>query len=318
MAVIFTTVASIRDEAIDIRSFELLSADDAPLPEFSPGSHIDVFIGDGLIRQYSLWNSPSDRFYRIAVKKEVASRGGSKSMHEKIRVGDVLKISPPRNNFPLKKDDGPILLIAGGIGITPLLSMAHDLLESDRQFALHYFTRSVEHTAFHERLSMSPFLGKVTFHHEGNIDQVKASLHNLLKHRATDAQLYLCGPRPFMDTVESVAAASWPSQALHREYFGAAPNVISEFEKDFVVSLARSGGKYPVTSGKSIVQVLAEQGVEIPTSCEQGICGTCLTGVLAGTPEHRDAYMSDAEKAKGDQICPCVSRALSAELVLDL
>jgi vanillate O-demethylase ferredoxin subunit len=318
MSFFLAKVANVFDEAIDVKSFELMSADGAALPAFTPGAHVDVYLDNGLIRQYSLWNAPSEGIYRIAVKKEAVSRGGSEAMHSSIRIGQVLKVGLPRNNFMLEEGNGPVLLIAGGIGITPLLSMAHALLESGRSFAMHYFTRSVEHTAFHRKLSSLEFFGKVTFRHDNDPEKIKRYLSNLLRYRPLGAQLYFCGPRPFMDTIETIATECWPAEAIHREYFGAAPDAVSATGLAFTVRLARSGDEYLVAADKSIVQTLAAHGIEIPTSCEQGVCGTCLTAVLEGVPDHRDEYMTDAEKARGDKICLCVSRAKSAELVLDL
>lgn len=307
-------VAQVRDEAIDIKSFELAGADGAPLPPFTPGSHIDVQLAGGLVRQYSLSGAPSGA-YRIAVKREERSRGGSSAMHRLARH-DVLRIGAPRNHFALDATSGPAVLVGGGIGVTPLLSMAHAMLAAGRPFALHYFTRSAAHAAFYQELSAPPFAGKVHFYHLAEPDQVRASLRQALQHHAGDAQLYLCGPRPFMDTVRDVASATWAPAAVHLEYFGAAPSPPAA--DGFTVRLARSGGHYTVGPRQSIVEALAAHGVAIETSCEQGVCGTCLTGVLEGVPEHRDMFLTDAEKARNDRLCPCVSRARGAELVLDL
>jgi vanillate O-demethylase ferredoxin subunit len=312
-------VLAIRDEAIDIRGFELGRADGERLPAFAPGSHIDIHLGEGLIRQYSLCGMPNEtETYQIAVKREPLSRGGSKAMHESVHVGGSLFISEPRNNFPLRDTAGPTLLIAGGIGITPMLAMARQLQRSGREFALHYFSRSIAHTAFHATLSERQFLGKVSFHYALEVDAVRAYLRKLLWQRPTDGHLYLCGPRPFMDLVETTAAATWPPDAVHLEYFAADPASLSGPRDSFTVRLARSGGEYLIPPDKSIVIALAEQGIEIPTSCEQGVCGTCLTGVLEGIPDHRDVFLMDAEKAACDKMTPCVSRAHSDTLVLDL
>jgi len=312
-------VVKVRDEAIDIKSFELASDSGAPLPPLTPGSHIDVHLGPGLVRQYSLCNGPADaNRYRIAVKREPDSRGGSATMHERLKEGDSIDISEPRNNFALKSHPGPALLIAGGIGITPILSMALHLLHAGREFSLQYFTRSIAHTAFHDLLSEKRFLNKVTFHYAIEPDAVHSYLRKLLWHRPDNSALYLCGPRPFMDVVESTAAATWPPESVNLEYFSADPAAMSGPRDTFTIRLASTGRDYIVAAEQSIVQALRAAGVGIETSCEQGVCGTCLTGVLSGTPDHRDVFLTDEEREAGDKIVCCVSRAKSSLLELDL
>lgn len=313
------TVKRIKDEAAEIRSFELVSADGGMLPPFTPGSHIDVHLADNLVRQYSLCNRPDERqSYLIAVKSEPASRGGSQAMHERVREGDTLDISKPRNNFPLVAGARHHLLVAGGIGVTPLLSMAKQLLAENASFSLQYFTRSIPHTAFHELLSRREFGSRVAFHYALEPDQVRAYLRRLLWTHAEGGHLYLCGPRPFMDLVEATAAPTWPPQCVHLEYFTADPASLAGARASFIVKLARSGGEYEIPPDKSIVQVLAEHGVTVETSCEQGVCGTCLTGLLEGQADHRDVFLTDEEKQVGDKVMPCVSRASSPYLLLDL
>lgn len=312
-------VARIQDEAIDIKSFDLESASNAALPSFTPGSHIDVQVGEGPVRQYSLCIKPGDVIaYRIAVKREPQSRGGSLAMHERVRVGDILNVSAPRNNFALSEDRAHSVLIAGGIGITPLLSMALQLDTLGRSFELQYFSRSIAHMAFHELLSQKKFSDKVGFHYALEPESVRSYLRKHLWHHQDGAHLYLCGPRPFMDLVEQTAAITWPPESVHLEYFTADSAALSGPRETFIVRLARSGGEYLVPTDKSIVETLAEHGVTIETSCEQGVCGTCLCGVLAGTPDHRDVFLTDEEKALGDKMTPCVSRATSDVLVLDI
>ncbi|MDN3219644.1 PDR/VanB family oxidoreductase [Pseudomonas nunensis] len=318
MSLITTRVTAVWDEAIDVRSFELRSAGPEALPPFTAGAHIDVHLAPGLVRQYSLWNSPAERdVYRIAVKREMQSRGGSSAMHDNVRAGNTLQIGAPRNNFGIVRGDGPVLLLAGGIGITPLLSMAHALRDAGRPYALHYFTRSPAHAAFYDRLSGPDFHGMSHCHHENDPDRRLQLLTTLLGERAQGADLYVCGPRPFMDLVQSVASANWPADAVHREYFGADPTQLAG-GREFRLRLARSGRSTVVGTGESIITSLAALGVEVPTSCEQGVCGTCLTAVLEGVPDHRDDYLTDDEKKIGNVMCVCVSRALSDELVLDI
>jgi ferredoxin-NADP reductase len=306
-------------EAEDVKAFELVSANGATLPRFTPGAHINVQIEEGLVRQYSLCNDPAEKGrYVIAVKRVPDSRGGSQAMHDRVNEGDTLAISAPRNHFPLHPAAKHYLLIAGGIGVTPLLCMARHLQATGASFALQYFTRSIEHTAFHELLSQPEFRGKVTFHYAVEPARLHEYLHKLLWHRPEGAHLYLCGPRPFMELVEATAATTWPPETVHIEYFTADPMASAGPRTPFEITLARSGGTFTVPADKSIVQVLTEHGVENMTSCEQGVCGTCLTGLLEGVPDHRDVYLSDAEHKSCNKIMPCVSRAKSERLVLDL
>jgi vanillate O-demethylase ferredoxin subunit len=312
-------VRRVTHEASDIKSFELANADGSCLPPFAPGSHIDVHVGDGIVRQYSLCNGPNDTCsYLIAVKKEPASRGGSRGMHERIQVGDTLTVSLPRNHFGLAPHAARHLLVGGGIGITPLLSMARHLLASASDFEMHYFGRSVEHAAFHAELSRPEFANRVVFHLGLDAEAVRATLQGLLAQRPQDAHLYLCGPAPFMDQVRAQAAAAWPDDAVHLEYFAADQALLAGPTEGFEVTLARSGGTYTVPESESIVEVLARHGINVPVSCEQGVCGTCITTVLDGVPDHRDMFLSEAEKKSCKQIALCVSRALGPKLVLDL
>ena len=239
-------------------------------------------------------------------------------MHEQVRQGDTLTISAPRSNFELKEDVDHTVLIAGGIGITPLLSMALHLDALGRSFELQYFSRSIAHTAFHQLLSRKGLAEKVGFHYAVEPEAVRSYLRKHLWHHQGGAHLYLCGPRPFMDLVEQTAAITWPPESVHLEYFTADPASLAGLRETFTVRLARSGGDYVIPTDKTIVQALAEHGIQVETSCEQGVCGTCLTGVLEGIPDHRDVFLTDEERASGDKFLPCVSRAQSDVIVLDL
>jgi len=318
-ALITARVRLVRDEAIDVKIFEFDRSDGGALPEFTPGAHIDVYLPEGWIRQYSLCNGPDERgFYRIAVKKEPASRGGSRTMHDDVRKGDLLQIGAPRNNFRLVEDSDHVVLIAAGIGITPLLSMALHLIHNGRSFELHCFSRSAEHTAYRQLLSSPEFLDKTVFHLGLDAEQVDIELRRILGHRSPNSHLYLCGPGAFMDLVEKAAKPIWPLQNVHLEHFGAAPGLDCLPKDEFTIRLAHSGIEFVVARGQSVIEALAEHGVMVDTSCEQGVCGTCLTRVLEGIPDHRDVFLTDGEKTAGDQMCLCVSRAKSSVLVLDL
>lgn len=306
-------------EAADICSLELVPADGASLPRFEAGAHIDLHLPGGLVRQYSLCNHPAESaHYQVAVLRDAASRGGSTAVHDRVHAGDVLNISAPKNHFPLAPDAASHLLLAGGIGVTPLLSMAEHLASTGADFELHYCTRSAERTAFRERIAASPYAARVSFHHDDGPVAQRLDIAAQLARPRVGRHLYACGPKGFIDAVLSTARAQgWLEAQLHVEYFGAelAP---ADGDQPFEVVLASSGRVIPVAADRSIVQALAEAGIELPTSCEQGVCGTCLTRVIDGQPDHRDLYLTPEEQAANDQILPCCSRSASARLVLDL
>ena len=305
-------------EAEGIVSFELARVDGRPLPAFSAGSHIDVQVPGGLTRQYSLCNDSLEQHrYRIAVLREPASRGGSVAMHDTVREGDVLHISEPRNHFPLHHA-ARSLLFAGGIGVTPLMCMAQRLAAIDADFELHYCTRSPERTAFREEIAASPWARDAHFHFDSGPPGQRLDLEPLLAAPQPDTHLYVCGPAGFIaHVVGSAKAHGWPAGQIHLEYFVAAPQDTSA-DGPFEVRIASTGKSYPVAADQSVVQALREHGIEIMTSCEQGVCGTCITRLLDGVPVHRDAYFTDEERAKNDQFTPCCSRAATRTLVLDL
>jgi vanillate O-demethylase ferredoxin subunit len=306
-------------EALDICTFELVAVADPPLPAFSAGSHIDVQLPGGLTRQYSLCNDPQESHrYLIGVLKDPATRGGSRAMHETVNEGDILTISAPRNHFPLAHEAAHSLLLAGGIGVTPILCMAERLAIAGASFEMHYAARSRERTAFHERISRSNFASRVQFHFDDGSEAQKLQLAALLQAPAAGVHLYVCGPKGFMDAVLATARGNgWPTSQLHYEYFGAEV-VKAASDGSFEVQLASSGRIVTVPPELSVTQALAAAGVELLTSCEQGVCGTCITRVLEGEPEHRDLYFTPEEHARNDQFTPCCSRSKSPLLVLDL
>jgi vanillate monooxygenase ferredoxin subunit len=305
-------------EALDVCSFELVDAGGGALPPFSAGSHIDVQLGHGLVRQYSLCNDPRETHrYLIAVLRDPNSRGGSLEMHA-LEAGQTLAISDPKNHFVLAHDVRHSLLLAGGIGITPILCMAERLANVGASFELHYCTRSAERTAFIERIRGSAFAEHAHFHHDDGPTEQKLDARVAIGAPKDDVHLYVCGPTGFMDWVLGTARElGWPEDRLHREYFAAAP-IDTRDDGSFEVQIASTGAVIRVAADQSVVAALATAGIDVPTSCEQGVCGTCLTRVLEGTPVHRDMYLTPDEQAKGDQFTPCCSRASSARLVLDL
>jgi vanillate monooxygenase ferredoxin subunit len=294
-------------------------AEQGHLPAFTAGAHLDVHLPNGLVRQYSLCNPPADRDrYLIAVLRDAASRGGSQAVHEAVAEGSTLQISAPKNHFPLSEAAQHHLLMAGGIGITPMLAMAETLSASGQSFELHYATRSRERTAFIDRIAAAPYASRVTHHLDDGEAAQKLHIATTLGNAPKDAHLYVCGPQGFMDAVLGAARSSgWSEDRLHYEFFGAAP-VDTSGDGSFEVEIASSGRIIPVLPEQTTLQALQAAGLDIPMSCEQGVCGTCLTGVKSGTPDHRDHYLTPEEQAANDQFLPCCSRAKSARLVLDL
>lgn len=304
------------EEAEDIASYELVRADGGSLPPFSAGSHIDVHLPGGLVRQYSLCNDPHEAsHYRIGVLRDPASRGGSVAMHEQVREGDVIDISVPRNHFALHGAPHTVLL-AGGIGITPLLCMAQRLASTGASFELHACNRSLARSAFLEELRA--FGERFHLHLDDGGPTQKLDLPAVLSRAPAGSRIYVCGPAGFIDFVVSTAKArGWPADRIHLEYFGAAPQDTAG-DRAFDVRIASTGKTYRIPADQPVTTALAAQGVDILVSCEQGVCGTCLTRVLEGECEHRDMYLTDEEKTRHDQFLPCCSRARSPLLVLDL
>ena len=305
-------------EAVDIVTLDLVHAEGQALPRFEAGSHIDLELPGGRVRQYSLCNAPRETHrYQLGVLLDPASRGGSRSVHQDLAEGATVRISAPRNHFPLVPARHSILL-AGGIGVTPLLSMAENLSQAGADFELHCCSRSVARTAFLPRLRGSAFADRVQLHFDDGDAVQKLDAPAVLDRPAPGTHLYVCGPKGFMDFVLGTARAlGWAEANLHCEHFAGAAQDRQD-DGSFEVRIASTGRVIRVAKDESVVAALAAQGVDIPISCEQGVCGTCITRVLEGEPEHRDLYFSDAEKAKNDQFTPCCSRARSALLVLGL
>lgn len=305
-------------EALDICSFELVDPHGAALPAFSAGSHIDVHVAPGLVRQYSLCNDPGETHrYLIGVLRDARSRGGSVAMHA-LQAGQTLSISDPRNHFALADQAPHSLLLAGGIGITPLLCMAQRLSGLGQSFALHYCARAPERAAFVERIAGPAATWPAHVHYDDGPAAQRLDVGAVLGSQPEGTHLYVCGPAGFMAAMLAAARDSaWPEERLHREYFSAAP-IDTGQDASFEVQIASTGAVIRVEPHLSVVEALAAAGIEVLTSCEQGVCGTCLTRVIQGTPDHRDLYLTPQEQQRGDQFTPCCSRAKSARLVLDL
>ncbi|WP_157271984.1 PDR/VanB family oxidoreductase [Azohydromonas aeria] len=320
-ATLAVRVARKVEEAADICSLELVSSDGSTLPGFSAGSHVDVHLPGGLVRQYSLCNDPAESHrYLVAVLRDPASRGGSVTVHDAVKEGDEIRISAPKNHFALAHEARKSLLLAGGIGVTPILCMAERLAVTGADFEMHYATRSRERTAFFDRIERSAYADKVTFHFDDGDAAQRLDLAAVLGTPQPGTHLYVCGPKGFMDAVlDTARQAGWGESQLHWEYFAAGAEAAPRADDgSFEVQLASSGRVIPVAPDQTVVQALAGAGVEVLVSCEQGVCGTCLTRVLQGEIDHRDVYLTPEEQAANDQFTPCCSRAKSARLVLDL
>lgn len=286
------------------------------LPTSQPGAHIDVTLPNGLVRQYSLVNAPGETaHWVIGVKRETPSSGGSSCLHDTVRAGDVLAVSVPRNNFPLRQDAAMTTFIAGGIGLTPLLAMAKTLHYRQLPFALHVFAATPAHLAFADRVAD---LGDRAQTHFGlSPGRTAEALTDLLTEYAPGRHVYICGPGPMLETARRIASdLGWPDASVHFEYFK--NTTVLDLSSTFEISLARSALTLTVPPGRSILDVLRENGVEVPSSCGQGACGTCAVGLLEGEALHQDVYLNAADRRGNRTLMTCVSRALSPRLVLDI
>ncbi|WP_139826315.1 PDR/VanB family oxidoreductase [Derxia lacustris] len=313
-------VAHRRQEANDIVSLELVDPAGAPLPAFSAGAHVDLHLPGGFVRQYSLCNAPAERHrYVVAVLRDPASRGGSAALHAQVNADDLLDVGLPRNLFPLVAGDHHSLLFGGGIGITPMLAMAEQLAAEGASFDLHYSARSREHAAFAARLGECAYADRVGLHFSHGSDAQRLDIAAVLAAAPAGTHVYACGPQRYLDAVIAAAqAAGIDAARLHHEHFGSAAAEARDGDAPFELECLRSGRVVTVRRDQTAAAALAEAGIELPLSCEQGVCGTCLVPVLAGQPDHRDLYLSPAEQAASNRFTPCCSRARTARLVIDL
>jgi len=312
-------VAARREEAAGIVGLDLAAKEAGErLPAFEAGAHIELHLPGGLVRAYSLCN-PNDagRHYSIAVLCGADSRGGARAVHA-LQPGASLEIGAPRNHFALDDSAVPLLLLAGGIGITPIVAMAEALHRRGRPFALHYCIASRERAAFVQALARAPYAERVVLHDASRGD--RADLPALLRRQAEGTHACVCGPdRLLGGALDAAAAAGWAPGRLRFERFGApaAAAASAASADDFEVQVGRGGPVVHVPARQPITVALQRAGICIPVSCEQGVCGTCLTRVLEGEPEHRDHHLSAHEQAQGLML-PCCSRARTRRLVLDL
>lgn len=308
-------IESLTKVAPDVVSYTLRCADGSQLPNFQAGAHIDVYINDETIRQYSLTGVSASGTYNIAVKLEPEGRGGSALLHTLFCKDHNLRIGLPRNHFSLNNNPGHVDLFAGGIGITPLLAMAEQLYKEKRSFTLHVFARSAK------ALPFADYLQQVAWHH--NVRLYPGSTRQLFQlsdmtRWQYEGHLYLCGPKGFMEYIAQLAKLTgYPESHIHWEQFSAASDSQRKNNKAFKVELARSNREITVSANETLLDALHKLNIPLPASCLQGLCSTCECRVLSGEIEHRDAILSDAQKAHG-LMTPCVSRAKSDKLILDL
>jgi ferredoxin-NADP reductase len=306
-------VSEIENCGRDIRAYTLRSLRKEPLPPAEAGSHIDLMLSNGLIRQYSLILGREDTMtYRIAVKRDANSRGGSAYIHDNVRLGMIFKLKPPRNHFPLNEDASHSVLIAGGIGITPIFSMVNRLAKLKKSWDLYYACRCRADLAFLDEL---PHGSNVHLHLDDESEGKYLDLDRIVRGAPLDAHFYCCGPLPLMAAFEK-ASTQVSDQLKHVEYFTAKET--QPLQGGFKVKLAKSGRVLVIPEGGTILDALKTAGVSVEHSCTEGICGTCETKVLAGVPDHRDSVLTPAERAANNTIMVCCSGSKSEELVLDL
>lgn len=311
-------VREVRHPAIDVLSLVLAPVDGGPLPACTAGAHIDVALPNGMLRQYSLCRTgPALAQYEIAILHDRSGRGGSACAHRDVRPGDTLQISPPRNLFPLLPEGRPVLF-AGGIGITPILAMAEALHAEGRDFELHYSSRSPERAAYLDVLTRAAYAPQLRLYHDSTPEAGRLDAEGVLRRAGDDAHLYVCGPAGFIGHVcDAARRAGWNETRVHFEHF-AAPAQRAGTSGGFELILARRSMRVPVGPAETAAQALLAHGVDINLSCEQGICGACLLPVLDGVPDHRDVFLSVAERDANRCFTPCCSRALSPTLTIDL
>ena len=336
MTTLQVTVDALMAQGQGNLAVRLIGADEQPLPAFDAGAHIDLQLPNGLTRQYSIASAPHQRdHYVLCIRKEEQSRGGSAYVHEQLRVGTVLSISLPRNVFALAPARHYVLM-AGGIGITPLLAMAEQLDNNGSSFELHYYVRQKKQAAFAARLNAGFKHGTVYVYSSNEGQSPRLFLPAALGLAATEAgavaagdvpatRLYVCGSHGFMQHVtESAKSRGWDPSTIHQEAFAPAKSMVlaeaaNSEDAAFEVALSSSQQIFVVPTGKSIATVLTEAGINVPLSCEMGICGACLTPVTEGVIDHRDSVQSEAEKSATQQhIALCCSRSCSPRLTLDL
>lgn len=310
-------VQTLRHEANGVVSLELVPYGVPTLPSFTAGAHIDVHLPNGLARSYSLMNSQGDtRRYLLGIARDPRSRGGSKYMHDELRVGKLLRISSPRNNFPLDENGERNVFIAGGIGITPFCSMLERLNSLRRKWSLHYCVRTRAHAAFADRLEQLAAVnsGELNFNFDQEPGGRMLDIASVVASTPLDAHIYCCGPLGMLNAFKS-ACGSRAGEFVHLEYFSSPTE--PAVKGGFRVVLARSQKTVFVPEGNTILEVLLAEGIDIPYSCQQGICGACETTVLSGIPDHRDMILTPEQQASNKIMMICCSGSRDDQIVLD-
>lgn len=301
-------VRSIGEETADIRSYILVAPDGALLPAFLAGAHIDVHLRSGLVRQYSLFTDPAERrSYGMAVLRDAGGRGGSVELHDTVRVGDLLEISGPRNNFPLADDVKRHVFVAGGIGITPILAMARTVSRRGQDWSLHYCVRGLDKAAFLHLLLHPPYVGRVQLHVDDGIAEQGLDVAALAAaERGEGVCLYCCGPAGLMSAVKD-GCAGWPGHAVRFESFTNDTDAVDRIRHPFEVEIAGTGRVFSVTADETILEVLCRHGIYVPSLCTSGVCGTCVVDLVEGQADHRDAVIPEEQQDR--KIAVCCSRA---------
>ena len=306
-------LVAVRYEAQDTNSYEFEPLDGGILEPVQPGSHIDVHLPNGMMRQYSLVTAEGERrSYVVGIKKDQASRGGSRFIHDQLKVGTVLKIGGPRNNFPLDEAAPHSVLIAGGIGITPIYCMAQRLIAKGLPWTMYYSCRDRKDAAFLRQLEGQP---QVNLHFDSESAGTFLDLNRIVADAPDGAHFYCCGPTPMLSAYEEATKDIAPER-MHIEYFTATEEAATE--GGYSVLLQRSGQEFSIPEGKTILQVLRDAGLDVTYSCEEGVCGACETAVISGLPDHRDNILTDREREESKTMMICCSGSKSAKLVLDM
>jgi vanillate O-demethylase ferredoxin subunit len=300
----------------DTMSFEIEPAGGGVFPSWSPGAHIDIHVRDGVVRQYSLTGKTKVGRYLIAVQRDPQSRGGSETIHAKFESGSAVKLSRPRNHFVLDETASRYLLFSGDIGLTSLLAMACRLHELGREFTWHVSARSRSRLAWAEQIETLPFRGSIRPHFDDGGAEQALDAASEMRNAPAGILIYMCGPRGYMDYVADAALiAGIPKEQVHQERFAAEIDVNGD---PFAVIAARSGRRIEVGPNETILAAVTRAGYHVETGCRNGVCGSCLTRVVEGWPDHRDMVLTDAEKAENNRIAVCCSRSKSRVIVLDI
>lgn len=299
--------------AEEISLFELTPLDQSPLASISAGSHLDIRLSNGDIRQYSLITPLCNaQQYCIAVKRDTNGRGGSLWLHDKVRVGDIVELSEPRNNFALNASQAPVILLAGGIGITPLYSMYHELKNQGRNVELHHWSHSTAQCLFHQELSTQT---DVHLYISEEAAQ-RPSVTDIAQQSTADTEIYCCGPARMINALDEITP-QLGAQRVYVERFQAEAPASTDTDS-FTVVLAKSGKEVSVAAGQSILDALRDEDIDVMYSCEQGLCGACEQIVLEGDPIHQDSVFSPEEHISNNTIMICCSTSASSRLVLDI